>query len=137
IAGAGEALTGLGGTDSFGRVCAESSSPAPDPTNAPPAGSSPEPEAVSGGLVGTDSLGCDSAASVAAAEVDTEEDTEEAVASGPSFFDRQSANCSRIYPPTSEIIPRPNWAGLRVIFMSVLTMPSVRSPAPVRVTVMV
>ncbi|KLL95278.1 hypothetical protein NJ76_28185, partial [Rhodococcus sp. IITR03] len=27
IVGAGEALTGLGGTDSFGRACAESSSP--------------------------------------------------------------------------------------------------------------
>ena len=42
-----------------------------------------------------------------------------------------------ILPPTSAIMPRPNWAGLPVIDRSVATTPEVRSPSSVSVRVTV
>src|SRR6266508_1515714 len=47
----------------------------------------------------------------------------------PSLVARQVANDWRSLPPTSEIMPRPNWAGLPVIDRSVCTEPAVSSPS--------
>ncbi len=55
----------------------------------------------------------------------------------PSMSARFPAKSSRILPPTSEIMPRPNWAGLPVTFRSVATAPFVELPSAVSVTVTV
>ena len=46
-------------------------------------------------------------------------------AGSPSCFARLPAKVSRILPPTSAIMPRPNWAGLPVMVSSVTTDPVV------------
>src|SRR5690606_41304022 len=55
----------------------------------------------------------------------------------PCMSARFAAKLSRILPPTSEIMPLQNWAGLPVTLRSVATAPLVDPPSAVSVTVTV
>src|SRR5699024_1844200 len=59
------------------------------------------------------------------------------VVPAPSSFANESANESRILPPTSEIMPLPNCAGRPVTLRSVATAPLVPDSSAVNVTVTV